>query len=297
MPATRWLVALGSAALLLAACGQADSGPLIGVRPQTVPSPVSVQPFDTTSIEATFAQQFVDLNNIQAINEGALAAGQLPIDTFLTLRQSLRLATLQTVGQQLLVARLTAISVVRSQVNQNLSGYQAGNVFAVLDNATAVVKQMQITIANEQLVDRARADFIRIGALRIIGFVLPQARLMVAGYLLGRLGAIYRSQVATLTQQISDVQSLGCNITDSQAYVNDLSAQSSALSYDGNIIVANVQSLSAAGYPGNKYVLKASHGPQQAGKNANFRAATDGTAARNTLAAHRALAARGVVPC
>ncbi len=289
MPATRWLVALGCAALLVAACGQADGGPQIGERPQTIPSPKPITTFDTSSIEATFAAQLVDLNSIPSIGEDALANGQLPIDTFLTLRQSLRLATLQTLGQTLLAERLKAISSVRAQVSLSLSGYQSANVLGVLDNATAVVSQMQITIAEEQLVDRARADVTRIGTLRIYGFVLPQARLMVAGYLLSQLAALYGGQVGNLQIHVDNAQSLGCNVTTAQAYVNDLSAQSSALRYDGNIIVADVQSLNAAGYPGNKYLLKSAHGPQQAGKNANFRAASDANAARNAIAALHAL--------
>src|ERR1700693_4667470 len=102
MPATRWLVALGCAALLLVACDQ-TGGPLIGVRPQAepsaAPSPAGTDQSQTSAIEAMFAAQLDAINNVQAIGEDALANGQLPIESFLTFRQSLRLAELQTLGE------------------------------------------------------------------------------------------------------------------------------------------------------------------------------------------------------
>jgi len=298
MPATRWLVALGCAALLLAGCARQEGSAVIGVPRQPDISPASPAPLDPATIEAGLAQQLVDSTNLPAIQEQALAAGQLPIDTLLTARQQGRWAVKTSIGLAMIDSRLAALAATRSRVLSDplVPYYQKGTIISLLDSATASVIQMQTKIGYDQLVDQTRKDVRTLAKFYIMSLLLPQVRLMQAAYQLSQLGYFYANQVAALTQQIADVQSLGCNITTAQNYVNDLSAQSSALRYDGNIILGNVQSLNAAGYPGNKYLLQGSHGPQQAGKNANLRAGSDGSAARSTLAALRSLVARGL-PC
>jgi hypothetical protein len=295
MPATRWLVALGCAALLLAGCARQEGSAVIGVPPQPDISPASPAPFDPSSIEVGLAQQLADSTaSLPVIQEQALAAGQLPIDTLLSARQQERWAVFVSTGLAQVDQRLAALASTRSRVLSDplVSYYQKATITSLLDSARARVIQMQAKIGNDQLVDQTRVDVRNLAKLYIFGLVLPQAKLMLAAYQLSQLGYIYANQVANpqhgLQQQVNNAQSLGCDITTAQAYVNDLSAQSAALRYDGNIMLGDVQSLNAAGYPGNKYLLKSAHGPQNAGKNANIRANADGSRIRAEIAAlHR----------
>jgi hypothetical protein len=285
MSATRWSVAVSCAALLLTACGQQTaSAPVIAVRAQAATSPV--QPtIDASAIAAEFASQLADSTNVQPIGEDKLAAGELPIDSVLTLRQSERLTSIQILGFSLVSQRETSIARVRSQVlaDPAVSASEKYALIAVLDTASAAVSQMGVTIANDQLVDKAHSDVRRLAALRIEGFVLPQARLLLGANDLVRLSTLFAAEQVTLQQQIYTAEAFGKNATASQAAVNDLGVRITDMKRASAQALALLQGLTVSGYPGNKGLLISARHALDAGNVAAVQGNNDAARARAAL--------------
>ncbi len=285
MPATRWSVAIACAAVLLAACGQqAPGAPVIAVRPQAGSNPGQPS-FDPTSIGAEFAAELAADTSVQPIGEDRLAAGELPIDSVLTLRQTERLANEQQLGSSLVSQRLSDIAKVRTQLVSDpaISYSERSYVIGLLDASAAAVAQMGVTIARDQLVDQAHIDVRKLAALRVNGLVLPLARKLVASYDLERLSASYASQQASLQQQIYTAEAYGKDASASQSYVNDLAVRIAAMNRAAIYVLADLQGLSPAGYPGNKPALTSARLALAGGKAASDQAAYDAARARAVL--------------
>jgi hypothetical protein len=254
MPTTRWSVAVCCAAMVMVGCGQQSaSPPVIGVRPQQAAGADNAT-FDATSIAAEFAAELAADTNVQPIGEDKLAAGELPIDSVLTLRQSERLANEQLLGSKLVSQRLTDIAKVRAQLvaDPAISYSQRSYIIGLLDSSAAAVAQTGVTIARDQLVDQAHIDVRRLAALRVDGLVLPLARKLVAAYDLARLAASYANQEASLQQRINAQEAFGRNPAAAVSYVNLLAARVADMNRASANALADVQGLTPAGYPGNK---------------------------------------------
>jgi hypothetical protein len=285
LPAARWSLALGSVLLFLVACGNPDTGgAVIGARTNADAS-VATASFDASGIAAKFEADLAQLNRIQSIGETTLANGELPIDSILTFRQSLQLSYLQILGNTLISERLNAISIVRGQVVSDgaMAYWQKNGVTGSLDASTAALAQLQLTIAREQLVDRARHDIFKIGQLRVYGLVLPKARLLIAAYQLNRLGSIYTSQQAALQQQIYAAQAYGKDATAAQVIVNDLSRRVATVTGSYSAALAQLQGLNPSGYPANKHSLTSARSSLVTGKLAADQAAADVARARAAI--------------
>jgi hypothetical protein len=286
MSATRWLVALGSAGMLLAACGQGTpGGTVVGVRPPAGAS-VEAAPFDASSIAAEFAAQLAEISKLQSIGDNAAAYGLLPLDSTLTFRQSERLLTRQQQGDSEVVGRLSAISKVRSQVvaDPSMSYYQKASLIGTLDGATATLNQMRVTIAREQLPDQIRPDIVKVNKLRIYTVVLPQARMMIAADLLVQIAATDAGRQASLQNMVTTKQACGRDVTAAQSYVSDLAAQITNMRSYSSAALAQVQGLSPDGYPGNKSSILSARSTLVAGQAAADRAAGDADLALAALA-------------
>jgi hypothetical protein len=286
MPATRWLVTLGCAGLLLVACGQEAAGgqPVIGVRPPTevIGGPAT---FDASSIALEFASQLTEIDKVQSMGDDPGAYGLLPIDSTLTFKQSQRLLYRQQQGDSEVASRLRAIATVRSQVfaDRLMSYYQKASLIGTLDTAIATLDQMRVTIAREQLPDQIRNDVDKVYKLRIGTVVLPRTRMIIAADLLVQLAAIYANQQASLQQQIYTAQAYGKDVTAAQAAVNDLAGRISAINGYRQAALYQLQGLDPAGYPANKYLLRGARGSLVAGKSAGDQAAVDVARARAAL--------------
>lgn len=283
LPAARWSLALGFV-LLLAACGNPAPDGVIGARPNANVTAGTVS-FDAAPIAAAFAEQLAELNNIQSIGETNLANGQLPIDSFLTFRQSLRLAYEQVLDNAYISDRLIAIATLRSQVVSDgaLSSWQKARVIGVLDAASAALYKLRLTVAREHLVDAAAHDKVKIFQLRVLTVVLPQARLLMAAYQLDDLAAFYARQQAALQQAIYAWEANGNDGTAAQAAVNDLSLRIATMRRSSGAAIAQVSGLSASGYPGNRSSLISARGALVAGKVAGDQAAADAVRTRAAL--------------
>jgi hypothetical protein len=283
LPAARWSLALGFV-LLLAACQSPADGSGIGARsvPDANASAVS---FDASPIAAAFAAQLAALNNIQSIGETTLANGQLPLDSVLTLRQSLHLAYQQVLDNTFIADRLNAIATLRSQVvsDRVMSSWQKARVMGVLDAASAALYKLRLTVAREQLVDAAAHDKVKIFQLRVLTVILPQARLLMAAYQLDDLAAFYARQPAGLQQAIYAWEANGNDGTAAQAALNDLSLRIAVMRRSSGAAIAQVSGLSASGYPGNRSSLISARGALVAGKVAGDQAAADAVRTRAAL--------------
>jgi hypothetical protein len=285
MPATRWSVVVCCAAVVMVGCGQQSaSAPVIGVRSQNAAA-AGAGTFDVSPIAAEFAAELAADTNVQAIGEDKLAAGELPIDSVLTLRQSERLANEQLLGSKLVSQRLNDIAKVRAQVNADpaISYSQRSYTLGLLDTSAAAVAQMGVTIARDQLVDQAHIDVRRLAALRVDGLVLPLARKLVAAYDLARLAASYASQHDSLQQQIYTAEAFGKDASASQGYVNDLARQVAAMNRASANALADVQGLTPAGYPANKPAMNSARLALAGGQAAADQAAYDAGRARALL--------------
>jgi hypothetical protein len=285
MPATRWSVAVCFAAIVMVGCGQQSaSPPVIGVRPQHAASADNAT-FDATSIAAEFTAELAADTSVQPIGEDKLAAGELPIDSVLTLRQSERLANEQLLGSKLVSQRLGDIAKVRAQLvaDPAISYSERSYIIRLLDTSAAAVAQMGVTIARDQLVDQSHIDVRRLAALRVDGLVLPLARKLVAAYDLGRLAASYANQRASLQQQIYTAEAFGKDASASQSYVNDLAVRVAEMNRASANALADVQGLTPAGYPGNKPAMNSARLALAGGKAAADQALYDAGRARALL--------------
>lgn len=284
LPAARWSIALGFV-FLLAACGnQAADGPVIGVRPNAEVN-VGAVSFDASPIADAFAAQLAATNSIQSIGETTLANGELPLDSVLTLRQSLRLAYEQVLDNTFISDRLNAISTVRGQVlsDRSTASWQKARVLGVLDGASAALYKLRLKVAREQLVDAAAHDKFYVFKLRVLTVVLPQARLLMAAYQLDNLASFYARQTAGLQQAIYAWEANGNDGTAAQAALNDFVRRIAITRGYSGAAVAQVSGLGASGYPGNRSSLISARGSLVAGKVAGDQAAADAVRTRAAL--------------
>jgi hypothetical protein len=280
MPGARWLVALAFAGLLVVGCTQQEGGAVIGVpaKPDTSPTPPAV--LDTSAIEAGLVAQVAESTQVAAVPQGPLLPGELPLDTFLTFKQQLRWASLETIGLAHIDQALAAIALVRYRVvsNGHVASWQQGTLIGNLDSAAAQLSQLRVTIAADQLVYQTKADLSRVWKLHIDARVLTADREMLSAYDLGGLAAVYANEMAPMPQEIVNCQSLGFNVTSAQTYVSNLSAQIRNMSYDGSAILGAVQSGS----------YKGAHVFQQAGLSAQSAAQFDLAGAKAAIASLKA---------
>jgi hypothetical protein len=262
--------------MLLAACAQQETAAVIGVRPhaEVIATPIA---FDPTTIQAGLTAQLADSKDFTAIQEGTLAPGQLPIDTFLSVRQQERWAYWQSFGLTECDKRLVALAFVRSQVASDglIGSYQKGAIIGLLDNAIAQVSQLRTKIAYDQLVDQTKKDVASVFSLRVGRLVLPRAKEMLSAYDLGALAVIYADAMVNWPAEILNAQSLGCDVSTAQYYVTALSAQIGALRYYSSAMLGDVQA----------NLLASAHNPQRAGKNAASNAQFDAGAGRAAIQA------------
>jgi hypothetical protein len=284
LPVARWSLALGFVLLLVACGNQAADGPVIGARPNPDVGTGAVS-FDPSPLAAEFEAQLAAINSVQSIGETALAAGELPIDSVLTAKQSLRLGQLQVIGNALIAERLNAVAGVRGQVAADglMSSGQKSAVMGLLDASSTGLTQLRLTIAREQLVDGARSDLVKIGHLRVYGLVLPQARMLIVAYQLASLAAMYSAQRASLQQQIYTAEAYGKDGAPAQALVNDLSIRIATVSRSSSGALAQLQGLSPSGYPANRASLISARGSLVVGKVASDQAASDVKRARAAI--------------
>ena len=99
-----------------------------------------------------------------------------PIDDTLTPKQREVLSELQSYGTDEIQNRLKAIAKARDQINsdRSLTAYKR-LLNNRLDATSARLKQLQLRIAKETLVDGARADIKLMYQVRVYGLVLDQA--------------------------------------------------------------------------------------------------------------------------
>jgi hypothetical protein len=289
MPGARWLVALAFAGLLVVGCTQQEGGAVIGVPAKPDMSPTPSAALDTSAIEAGLVAQVAESTTVAAVPQGPLAPGQLPLDTFLTFKQQLRWASLETIGLAHIDQALAAIALVRYRVvsDGHVASWQRGTLIGNLDSAAAQLRQLRVTIAGDQLVYQTKADLSRVWKLHIDARVLTADREMLSAYDLGGLAALYASEMARMPTDILTAQSWSCDVTTAQDYVSRLVVQIQAMSYDSRAILAAAQ---AGSY-------KSAHGFQQAGLSARSAAKSDLDQAGAAIAYLKALSSGWTAFC
>lgn len=282
MPANRWLIALACAGLLLVGCGRSTDGVLIGIRAHTEVASV-VATFDPSTITAEIDAQLAESDQLTPIHDSV--GGELPLDSTLTPKQRERLATDQQVGFAYVADRLAALASVRGQVvsDPSMQDWQKANLLALLDGASSSLRQIQLKIERDLLVYQARTDKARVLRLRVDSLLIPQARLLITGYLLQRLAVVYAHQKASLQQMVYAAQASGKDVTAAQAAVTDMATRISAINQRSAAGLALLQGLTPAGYPGNKGQLLSARSLLTSGKYAGDQAANDVARARAAL--------------
>lgn len=281
----RAILASLSAGLLLTACG--GSGPastVIGVRP-LLSAPANPRPLDTAALVDALTTQLNQRDNYAAIaDENALAFGELPIDSTLTLRQSERLASLQVFGNTLVSNRLGAMAKLQGQVAAApIAGSEKAFIGGMLSSASVELNAMNVTIAKELLVDGARHDVAAIAAFRIYGLLIPQIHLLVAAYQLEKVASIYGGQISNFQFSLNQLQATGQANPAAQAALNAMEAQVAAIRVDSASALSALSGLTPRGYPGNKQQVIAARRTLNAGKAAGDVAAAYGIQIRQRL--------------
>ncbi len=271
--------------LLISACSPTTANDsAIGVRPTPVPSPTTGRvPFDPAGLNAALQAQLNDAASASAIQgDDYLALGLLPLDSTLTFKQTERLIFLQQLGQGIIDQRLNAITVLRNQVVADgaIGWPQKGVLTNILDSTSAALLSMKAAIGSDQLVDKTRADIIKIATVRTYGLVLPQVHMLIAAYQIQHLAAIYSGQILGLKDRIVVVASQGVNVTRAVNAERDLEAQIGIMNRTSYLAIATLPNLSAAGYPGNKGTVLMVRNNVTAGKYAASQAGVDAANAR-----------------
>jgi hypothetical protein len=282
LPAARWSLPLVFV-LLLAACGSPADNTGIGAR--SIPAAnVGAISFNAAPIADAFAAQLAELNNVQSIGETS-ANGQLPIDSILTFRQSLVLTYFQFFEEERISGRLDAIATLRNQVASYgvMAPWQRARIIGILNGTTAALNKLRLTVGQEQLVDAVAHDRVKINRLRVLTVVLPQARVLVAAYLLDGLASFYAGQQAALQQAIYAWEANGNDGTAAQAALNDLALRIAIMRRYSAAAIAQVGGLSPSGYPGNRSSLTSARGTLASGQIVGGQAAADAVRTRAAL--------------
>jgi hypothetical protein len=283
-PVRRSAVALAWIGLLLiSACGQPTANDsVISVRPTPVPSAETGRvSFDATGLGADLKAQLDYASSLTGINgDNYLALGLLALDSTLTFKQTERLIFLQQLGQGDIDQRLNALAVLRNQVVADGTIPQKGVLTNILDSTSAALLSMRATIGSDQLVDKTRADIIKIATLRTYGLVLPQVHMLIAAYQIQHLAAIYSGQILGLKDRIVVAASQGINVTRAVNAERDLEAQIGIMNRASYLAIVTLPNLSAAGYPGNKGTVLMVRNNLTAGKYAASQAGVDSVNAR-----------------
>jgi hypothetical protein len=260
---------------------------VIAVPPTYEAPPTANQSTEISdSIAQMLAGEVAMANSPDAVPGGnQMANGELPIDSTLTIKQLERLLSLQTIGDAIVQARLTALARVRGEVMAaaDLSWDERWGTVAALDNASAGLQHLQVNLARELLPDLARADVKRIASFHVNGLLIPQAHLLVAAYQQLSHANRYASQAAGLQQRLYGAPLTNCNIGAAQAAINDLGSMSNNMYGAGYAALAYLQGLSPAGYPGNKYAILAARKDVVVSQYAGYQASNDVATAQNIL--------------
>ena len=282
----RLALTLALLAVLASACGRAGpNGQVIGIR--TLPSTRSEATFelDLASMRAAMSDQLADANATQGIpGEEQLAAGELPLDTILTIRQIERLAVIQQLGEAIIQNRLDAIAGLRGQVlgYRSMTSADKWNLAGLLDNAAARLRAMRVTIARDLSVDQARADVTAVGQFRVYGLLIPKIHMLIATYTLRQQLPRLTSVEQSLELQLN-IAVPTANVAGARTALNDMLAQISIVDQQSSTALSLLRYLDPSGYPNNRGYLRVAGSYLDRGQAAAWQAGQDAKTVRADL--------------
>jgi hypothetical protein len=245
------------AILLLAACGESESGPVIGDPAQAAPSSAAGSGLSLAGLQQELADQLSQVEATQSDpGSGPLASEVDALINDQALLASERVADLQQLGHNEAVTLEGDLSSLIGDVQDDpaLNGGERASIDDVIYQTRDQLQALDAKIAADTLVDVLRTDVLSVdSSTRVSGLIEPMVHLAIgAGDLLG--------QAQTLTTHASSLNSqirsqAGLNEGQETQLIADLNNQVATMQTTGNEVFATALGLTPAGYPGNQSTL------------------------------------------
>ncbi|MGA9113878.1 MAG: hypothetical protein WB802_08795 [Candidatus Dormiibacterota bacterium] len=257
-PGTATLAGLSAVAmLLLAACGGAENGPVIGTPAQAAPS----APGASASLTLAVLQQQLSGQLSAAGQTGSdpeFAQFTSEVEALLndqSLLSSERISGLQQLGSTEATKLEGQLSSLIGQVESDsaLTSEQRFDIEEVIRSVEDELQALGAKIAADTLVDVLRPDVINVdSSTRVDAVVQPVVHIAIgAGDVLSEAYLI-SNQAHNLGSQIS---STATNQATESQLLSSIQSDVAAMNSTGSTVFTQVLELTPAGYPGNQATL------------------------------------------
>jgi hypothetical protein len=257
-PGTATLAGLSAAAmLLLAGCGGAENGPVIGAPAQAAPS----APGASASLTLAVLQQQLSSQLSAAGQTGSdpeFAQFTSEVDALLndqSLLASERISGLQQLGSTEASKLEGELSNLIGQVESDsaLTSEQRFDIEEVIRSVDDELQALSAKIAADSLADVLRSDVLNVDSSTLVDAVVePVVHIAIgAGDLLSEAD-LMSGQVQNLSDQISPTAT---NQQTESGLVSSIQADIAAMNATGSSVFTQVLEITPAGYPGNQATL------------------------------------------
>ena len=257
-PGTATLAGLSAAAmLLLAGCGGAENGPVIGAPAQAAPS----APGASASLTLAVLQQQLSSQLSAAGQTGSdpeFAQFTSEVDALLndqSLLASERISGLQQLGSTEASKLEGELSNLIGQVESDsaLTSEQRFDIEEVIRSIDDELQALSAKIAADSLADVLRSDVLNVDSSTLVDAVVePVVHIAIgAGDLLSEAD-LMSGQVQNLSDQISPTAT---NQQTESGLVSSIQADIAAMNATGSSVFTQVLEITPAGYPGNQATL------------------------------------------